>query len=51
VAEGTEEEEQVKILRSLNCDQAQGFFFSKPLPPEEMASLLHSQNKEKAETN
>jgi EAL domain-containing protein (putative c-di-GMP-specific phosphodiesterase class I) len=51
VAEGTEEEEQVKILRSLNCDQAQGFFFSKPQPPEEMATLQHYQNKEKSETN
>ncbi|MCP4596597.1 EAL domain-containing protein [Neptuniibacter sp.] len=35
VAEGVETEEQLKILRSLNCDRVQGFFFAKPVPAEE----------------
>jgi diguanylate cyclase (GGDEF)-like protein/PAS domain S-box-containing protein len=34
VAEGVETEEQSRLLRVLNCDQMQGFLFSKPLPGE-----------------
>jgi diguanylate cyclase (GGDEF)-like protein len=32
VAEGVETEEQSRLLRLLNCDQMQGFLFSKPVP-------------------
>jgi hypothetical protein len=32
IAEGVELEEQAKLLRLLNCDQAQGYLFSRPLP-------------------
>jgi diguanylate cyclase (GGDEF)-like protein/PAS domain S-box-containing protein len=32
VAEGVETEEQSCLLRSLNCDEMQGFLFSKPVP-------------------
>jgi diguanylate cyclase (GGDEF)-like protein/PAS domain S-box-containing protein len=35
VAEGVEREEQYRALRDLECDEYQGFYFSKPLPPEE----------------
>jgi diguanylate cyclase (GGDEF)-like protein len=35
VAEGVENTEQVKVLRSLKCDEMQGFYFSEPLPPGE----------------
>ncbi|MFC7686959.1 EAL domain-containing protein [Ureibacillus sp. GCM10028918] len=35
VAEGVETQEQIEILRKLNCDEVQGYFFSKPLPPLE----------------
>lgn len=34
VAEGVETEEQSRLLRLLNCDQMQGFLFSKPVPSE-----------------
>ena len=34
VAEGVETEEQFRLLRVLNCDEMQGFLFSKPLPRE-----------------
>jgi len=34
VAEGVETEEQASQLRSLNCDEMQGFLFSKPVPAE-----------------
>lgn len=35
VAEGVETEEQLKILRELNCDMVQGYYYSKPLRPDE----------------
>ncbi|MEQ1517905.1 MAG: EAL domain-containing protein [Usitatibacteraceae bacterium] len=35
IAEGVENEEQYRVLRDLACDEYQGFFFSKPLPPAE----------------
>jgi EAL domain-containing protein (putative c-di-GMP-specific phosphodiesterase class I) len=34
VAEGVETEDQSNLLRTLGCDQMQGFLFSKPLPCE-----------------
>ena len=34
VAEGVETEEQAQLLRGLNCDEMQGYLFSKPLPCE-----------------
>lgn len=36
IAEGTENERQVAILRELGCDQAQGFHFGKPAPADEV---------------
>ena len=40
VAEGPETEEQVKILRELGCDYAQGYYFSKPLPAEKFGEYV-----------
>jgi diguanylate cyclase (GGDEF)-like protein/PAS domain S-box-containing protein len=34
VAEGVETEEQSRLLRLLNCDEMQGYLFSKPVPRE-----------------
>ena len=34
VAEGVETEEQSRLLRVLNCDEMQGFLFSKPVPSD-----------------
>ena len=35
VAEGVETESQLRILKEMGCDMAQGFYFSKPLPADE----------------
>ena len=40
VAEGVETTEQLKFLRTLGCDQYQGYHFSPPLPASEFAKLV-----------
>jgi len=40
VAEGVETAEQVLELRKLKCKYAQGFYFSKPLSPDEAEALM-----------
>ncbi len=40
VAEGVEEVDQIEILRKLNCDLAQGWYFSYPQPPYVITELL-----------
>jgi PAS domain S-box-containing protein len=40
VAEGVETEEQLRYLREKNCHVFQGYYFSKPVPAEEMTALL-----------
>lgn len=40
VAEGVETEEQATFLRERACDEMQGYFFSRPAPPEHFADLL-----------
>jgi diguanylate cyclase (GGDEF)-like protein/PAS domain S-box-containing protein len=40
VAEGVETQQQVDFLRARGCHAAQGYFFSKPLPPEQAGEWL-----------
>jgi len=39
VAEGVETPEQLDELTALGCDEIQGFYFSKPLPPQDIRQL------------
>jgi EAL domain-containing protein (putative c-di-GMP-specific phosphodiesterase class I) len=39
-AEGVETKKQEELLKSLNCDEVQGYLISRPLPPEELEKLL-----------
>jgi diguanylate cyclase (GGDEF)-like protein/PAS domain S-box-containing protein len=40
VAEGVETQEELAFLRAHQCDEAQGYYFSRPLPAQEFAKLL-----------
>lgn len=42
VAEGVETWQQLEFLQERNCDHIQGYYFAKPLPPEEFILLLDS---------
>jgi diguanylate cyclase (GGDEF)-like protein/PAS domain S-box-containing protein len=40
-AEGVETERQLAFLIEHGCDEFQGFYFSRPLPPEDFVKILH----------
>ena len=48
VAEGTETEEHINLLKQLNCEMAQGYFFSRPADDQAMAKLLVSSQGARA---
>ena len=43
VAEGVENEKQLEILRNASCDLVQGYYFSRPLPPDEFEKLIERE--------
>jgi EAL domain-containing protein (putative c-di-GMP-specific phosphodiesterase class I) len=43
VAEGVETHEQLTLLRELGADEIQGFFFSRPVPPQECEPFLRGR--------
>ena len=45
VAEGVETAEQLALLRDMQCDQMQGYYFSRPLPAEELEKLLREDRR------
>jgi EAL domain-containing protein (putative c-di-GMP-specific phosphodiesterase class I) len=42
VAEGVEEEAQVQVLRGLGCDTIQGYYFSRPVPADQVPALVNT---------
>jgi EAL domain-containing protein (putative c-di-GMP-specific phosphodiesterase class I) len=44
VAEGVETAEQAELLRARGCERAQGYFFHRPLPAEDITTLLRDPN-------
>jgi diguanylate cyclase (GGDEF)-like protein len=40
IAEGVETLEEVAFLRAYRCEEAQGYYFSRPVPPQQFAMLL-----------
>ncbi|MDD3365233.1 MAG: EAL domain-containing protein [Syntrophomonas sp.] len=51
IAEGVETIEQLSCLKSYECDEIQGYFFSQPLPPSSFQELLASQEVVKHSSN
>ncbi len=45
IAEGVETEAQLDYLRLHGCDEMQGYYFSRPLPPEQLEQLLRQGKK------
>lgn len=45
IAEGVETKEQLDLLRSMDCNLGQGYYFSEPLPEKEFAKLLRKSGK------
>jgi EAL domain-containing protein (putative c-di-GMP-specific phosphodiesterase class I) len=43
VAEGVETVDQLRELRAMHCDLAQGYYFARPMPPEELGALLETK--------
>jgi EAL domain-containing protein (putative c-di-GMP-specific phosphodiesterase class I) len=48
IAEGVETPEEVAFLRAYRCDEAQGYYFSRPVLPQQFAMLLRNGMAESA---
>lgn len=48
VAEGTEKEEHIDLLKQFNCEMAQGYLFSRPADDQAMLKLLASNRNARA---
>jgi diguanylate cyclase len=45
VAEGVETEGELAFLQAHQCDEAQGYYFSRPLAPQQFARFLEASSK------
>ena len=44
VAEGVETEKQIALLRVINCQYAQGFYYAKPMPAKLFYEYIEKQS-------
>ena len=51
IAEGVETQAQLDFLRAHECDEIQGYFYSKPVPADDFARLLAGQVGKKPSTD
>jgi diguanylate cyclase (GGDEF)-like protein/PAS domain S-box-containing protein len=49
VAEGVETQEQLAFLQAHECDEAQGYYFGRPVPPHQFASMLEASLRKNVE--
>ena len=45
IVEGVETEGQLDFVMNLHCEELQGFYFSKPVPPEEFEQMLRDKKR------
>jgi EAL domain-containing protein (putative c-di-GMP-specific phosphodiesterase class I) len=44
-AEGVESKQQLAFLKAHGCDEMQGYYFCRPVPPAELGELLRSGHR------
>jgi EAL domain-containing protein (putative c-di-GMP-specific phosphodiesterase class I) len=45
VAEGVETAEDVETLKKLGCDLAQGYYYARPMPTEQVLAWMEKQTE------
>ena len=40
IAEGMEQQDETKLLKSLGCEYAQGYYYAKPMPMKELLTFI-----------
>jgi EAL domain-containing protein (putative c-di-GMP-specific phosphodiesterase class I) len=45
IAEGVEDADQALHIKELGCQSAQGFLFSRPMPPDEIGTFLAASTR------
>src|SRR4029077_18849372 len=48
IAEGVETPEELEFLRAHHCDEAQGYYFSRPVLPQQFAKILGAASQDAA---
>jgi len=45
IAEGVENAAQLSFLKSVGCDEIQGYYFSRPVAADELIALVNSKSR------